>query len=131
MESATIRRAPPLPGLIQLGLIGLLVALAAVAWAITGDQMAGMDAGPGTDPGTLGFFLGVWVVMMAAMMFPSVAPTVGLYAQMKRGRDAAAPLLFVAGYLVVWSAAGVAAGTTSIRPSSASRRRIVRLMPKS
>jgi hypothetical protein len=32
MESATIRRAPPLPGLIQLGLVGLLVALAAAAW---------------------------------------------------------------------------------------------------
>src|SRR5919201_459021 len=74
MESASIRRAPPLPGLIQLGLIGLLIALAALAWAISNDQMAGMDAGPGTDPGTLGFFLGVWLVMMAAMMFPSIAP---------------------------------------------------------
>jgi predicted metal-binding membrane protein len=73
VESATVRRAPPLPGLIQLGLIGLLLVLAAIAWALTSDQMSGMDAGPGTDPGTLGFFLGVWVVMMAAMMFPSIA----------------------------------------------------------
>jgi hypothetical protein len=45
MESATIRRAPPLPGLIQLGLVGLLVALTAVAWLLTSDRMAGMDAG--------------------------------------------------------------------------------------
>ena len=49
MESATIRRLPALPGLIQLGLIALLVLLAAVAWAITSEQMDGMDAGPGTD----------------------------------------------------------------------------------
>jgi predicted metal-binding membrane protein len=114
MESATIRRAPPLPGLIQLGLIGLLVALATVAWAITGDQMAGMDAGPGTDPGTLGFFLGVWVVMMAAMMFPSIAPMVVMYvrlqeARKERGQPTAigATPLFVAGYLLVWTAAGL------------------------
>ena len=71
--------------------------------------MAGMDAGPGTDLGTLGWFVGIWVVMMAAMMFPSVSPTVALYSRMTRERDAVAPLLFAAGYLAVWSAAGVAA----------------------
>jgi predicted metal-binding membrane protein len=114
MESATIRRAPPLPGLIQLGLIGLLIVLAAVAWAITDDQMAGMDTGPGTDPGTLGFFLGVWVVMMAAMMFPSIAPMVVMYVRMQEGqRDrrkgfiAGGTVLFVAGYLLAWTAAGL------------------------
>ena len=36
MESASIRRLPALPGLVQIGLIVMLVALAAVAWAITG-----------------------------------------------------------------------------------------------
>ena len=41
-----------------------------------------MDDGPGTDLGALGWFLGVWIVMMAAMMFPSVSPTVALYARM-------------------------------------------------
>ena len=66
----------------RLGLIALLLALAAVAWWSTADRMAGMDAGPGTDLGALGWFLGVWVVMMAAMMFPSVAPTVALYTTM-------------------------------------------------
>ena len=54
--------------------------------------MAGMDEGPGTALGALGWFLGVWVVMMAAMMFPSVAPTVALYARMSRRRTPAAPL---------------------------------------
>jgi predicted metal-binding membrane protein len=114
MESATIRRAPPLPGLIQLGLIGFLLALAAVAWAVTDDRMAGMDAGPGTDPGTLGFFLGVWVVMMAAMMFPSIAPMVVMYVRLQEGRRergqpvaAGATPLFIAGYLLVWTAVGL------------------------
>lgn len=93
----------------RVGLVLLLFALAAVAWWSTADRMAGMDEGPGTDLGALGWFLGVWVVMMAAMMFPSVAPTVALYARMTRRTTRAAPLVFVAGYLVTWSAAGVLA----------------------
>jgi predicted metal-binding membrane protein len=93
----------------QLGLIALLLALAAVAWWSTADRMAGMDAGPGTALGALGWFLGVWVVMMAAMMFPSVAPTVALYARMTRRRTPAASLLFAAGYLLTWTLAGLVA----------------------
>jgi predicted metal-binding membrane protein len=93
----------------RLGLIALLFALAVVAWWSTADRMSGMDDGPGTALGALGWFLGVWVVMMAAMMFPSVAPTVALYAQMARRRAPVAPLLFVAGYLVTWAAAGLVA----------------------
>jgi predicted metal-binding membrane protein len=116
MESATVRRSPPLPGLVQIGLIGLLVLLAAIAWEITGDRMSGMDAGPGTDPGTLGFFIGVWVVMMAAMMFPSIAPMVLMHVRMQEGRrERGRPLarggtaLFVLGYLVAWTGAGLLA----------------------
>jgi predicted metal-binding membrane protein len=93
----------------RLGIVALLFALAGLAWWATADRMAGMDAGPGTDLGTLGWFIGIWVVMMAAMMFPSVAPTVALYSRMKRDRDAVAPLVFAAGYLALWAAAGVAA----------------------
>jgi predicted metal-binding membrane protein len=93
----------------RLGLIALLFALAAVAWWSTADRMAGMDAGPGTALGALGWFLGVWVVMMAAMMFPSVAPTVALYARMTQRRGPIAPLVFAAGYLVTWTAAGLLA----------------------
>jgi predicted metal-binding membrane protein len=93
----------------RLGLVALLFALAILAWWLTAERMAGMDAGPGTDLGALGWFLGVWVVMMAAMMFPSVAPTVALYAQMTRRRGLSRPLLFACGYLLVWGVAGVAA----------------------
>jgi predicted metal-binding membrane protein len=119
MESATLRRPPALPAVIQLGLIGLLVALAAVAWAATDDRMSGMDAGPGTDPGTLGFFIGVWVVMMAAMMFPSIAPMVLMHLRIQEGRRdrgqpaaVGATVLFVAGYLIIWAAVGLLGYTT-------------------
>jgi predicted metal-binding membrane protein len=47
--------------------------------------------------------------MMAAMMFPSVAPTIALYARMSRRRAPTAPLLFAAGYLLAWTAAGLLA----------------------
>jgi predicted metal-binding membrane protein len=93
----------------RLGLVALLFALAAVAWWSTAQRMSGMDDGPGTDLGAVGWFLGVWVVMMAAMMFPSVAPTVALYARMARRRAPAAPLVFTAGYVVTWTAAGLLA----------------------
>jgi predicted metal-binding membrane protein len=65
------------------------------------------DNGPWTDLGTFGWFVGVWIVMMAAMMFPSVAPTAALYSRMSGKRLASAA--FVAGYLITWTAAGVAA----------------------
>src|SRR4051794_41523432 len=78
--------------------------------------MQGMEAGPGMYPEALGFFLSAWVVMMAAMMFPSVWPTVGLYARMQGGRreqGAAAPAgatgAVVGGYLLPLTPAGLAA----------------------
>jgi predicted metal-binding membrane protein len=92
----------------HLALIAVLFALAGVGWWWTIWLMRGMDAGPWTELGTFGWFLGVWVVMMAAMMFPSVAPTVALYARMSR-KSRLAPLLFVAGYLITWAGAGALA----------------------
>jgi predicted metal-binding membrane protein len=93
----------------RLSLIALLFALSAVAWWSTADRMRGMDDGPGTELGALGWFLAVWVVMMAAMMFPSVWPTVVLYAHMARRRVRAAPLVFGAGYIAAWTGAGLVA----------------------
>jgi predicted metal-binding membrane protein len=93
----------------RLGLVAVLLALAALAWWLTAVRMVGMDAGPGTDIGALGWFLGVWVVMMAAMMFPSLAPTVALYARMTRQRGLDRALLFAGGYLLVWGGAGLGA----------------------
>jgi predicted metal-binding membrane protein len=93
----------------QLGLVAVLFAIAALAWWSTSDRMTGMDDGPWSGLGTLGWFLGVWVVMMAAMMFPSVAPTVALYSRMTRSRSRELPLVFAAGYLLTWAAAGAVA----------------------
>jgi predicted metal-binding membrane protein len=114
---AAQQAAPPGAGLApafaaartRLGLVALLFALAAVGWWWTVDRMQGMDDGPWTALGTLGWFVGVWVVMMAAMMFPSIAPTAALYSRMTRQRSPALPLLFTAGYLGTWAAAGAGA----------------------
>jgi len=116
---ATHERAPDRGGLgpayaaarTRLGLVALLFSLAAVGWWWTAREMQGMDGGPWTELGTAAWFLGVWVVMMAAMMFPSVAPTVALYSKLRQTRALGAPLLFTAGYLLVWSAVGLVAYT--------------------
>ena len=97
----------------QLGLVVVLLLLAAAGWWWTAGQMRGMDNGPWTGLGTFGWFLGVWVVMMAAMMFPSVAPTVALYSRMSR-QSRLVPVVFTAGYLVTWAAAGVIAFTIGV-----------------
>ena len=114
MESASLRQAPPLPLVVQTGLILGLVLLAAIAWAVTGDRLAGMDAGPGTDLGALGCWVTAGVVMMAAMMFPSIAPMVVMQARISEGKrrqgeevEAGTTTLFVAGYLIIWGAAGL------------------------
>jgi predicted metal-binding membrane protein len=101
----------------RLGLVALLFGLAGIGWWWTLDQMRGMDDGPWSGLGTLGWFLGVWVVMMVAMMFPSVAPTVALYARMTRDRSSVSALLFAAGYLVVWAAAAVLAFAVAVAGS--------------
>jgi len=95
----------------HLVVLAILLALAAVAWLVSGLRMAGMDAGPGTDPGAFGFYITTWVVMMAAMMFPSIGPMVLTYRRLQEGRRAgtASTAQFVLGYLFVWAASGLVA----------------------
>jgi predicted metal-binding membrane protein len=114
MESALLRRGPARPGPVEVASAASVVLLAGAAWMLTGDRMAGMDAGPGTDLGGLGWFAGVWVTMMAAMMFPSLAPMVLAYARIEKGQRhrertglTGATALFVVGYVVSWGAAGL------------------------
>lgn len=87
-----------------------LLLAAAVAWGV----VAGAP-GTGSDGSSLALFLVTWVVMMAAMMFPSVAPMVATFVSVQRGRLArgmpaarGGTALFVGGYLVAWSAIGLA-----------------------
>jgi predicted metal-binding membrane protein len=93
----------------RLGLIALLLTLAAVGWWWTVDEMQGMYGVPWTELGTLALIDGVSIEMIAAMMFPSVAPTVALYSRMTKSRSPVAPLLFASGYLVAWTSVGVLA----------------------
>jgi len=95
-------------------LIGALLVLAIVGWTVTDERMHGMDTGPGTDLGALGFYVTAWVVMMAAMMFPSIWPMVAMYTRVQQGKRergqealAGATALFISGYLVTWTAAGL------------------------
>jgi len=93
----------------RLGLVTALFAVAIAGWWWTAGEMRGMDNGPWTHLGGITWFLSVWIVMMAAMMFPSIAPTVALQARMTRQRSPVLPVAFVAGYLLTWTAAGIAA----------------------
>src|SRR3954470_13814256 len=93
----------------------LLLGASAAAWIVTVERMRGMDMGPGTDLGGLGWYLGVWGTMMAAMMLPSVAPMVVVFNRVNRERPrrdsagAAPTWVFVAGYLLAWTAYGLVA----------------------
>jgi predicted metal-binding membrane protein len=91
----------------------LLVAVAAVCWAITARRMQGMDMGPGTALGGLGWFAVVWATMMAAMMLPSLVPMGLTYAGASRKDGASSPtastFVFAAGYLLTWVGAGLLA----------------------
>ena len=96
--------------------MAVLLVLAAASWIFTSTQLVGMDMGWWTDPGPLGFFVVTWVVMLAAMMFPSVAPMVVAYDRIQHHRRSAgryAPTgstaVFVAGYLLAWTAFGLVA----------------------
>ncbi|ABK02327.1 conserved hypothetical protein [Arthrobacter sp. FB24] len=100
----------------EAGLVAVLLLLAAASWIVTSTQLNGMDMGRWTDPGPLGFFVATWVVMLAAMMFPSVAPMVVAYDRILRHRrttgryaPAGATAVFVAGYLISWTAFGLVA----------------------
>lgn len=83
----------------ELVVSAALLAVAGLAWwwSVRTDDMAM----------SFGAFLLAWVVMMAAMMLPAITPVVKLYARAaERGRAAPVPV-FLAGYLVVWSALGL------------------------
>jgi len=88
----------------------LLGVVAAACWAVTTVRMQGMSLMSRADLGAIGWFVGVWTTMMAAMMLPSLAPAVIARGRMTRSAGSlAGTLLFAAGYLVVWTAAGVIA----------------------
>ena len=98
-------------------LLGLAAASWAYLWLVTtqmGD-MSSVFAMPMTSAwssGQTGLMIAMWVVMMAAMMLPSAVPMVATYDRMHRRSVAGtggSTALFVAGYVVMWSAFAVMA----------------------
>ncbi len=93
--------------------IALFIA-AVVAWYITLDDARAMGNAVGTMGMPLVPFLTMWTAMMAAMMFPSIAPVAILWVRALHRRSGAIVgcarmVLFVSGYLLAWSAAGLLA----------------------
>jgi predicted metal-binding membrane protein len=101
-------RVSALPKPVSAVILGALLACAAAAWLLTLMQSASMGMG-GVAMMSAGIFLVTWVVMMVAMMFPAVAPMVLVHASVvrSRGEGILPTAAFVAGYLVVWTAAGL------------------------
>ena len=98
--------------------VGILIALAAVAWWSTLDNSRDMSsmvqgfAQVGTAMPfdmSAGLFMGMWITMMVAMMFPTIAPVVLLHRMVvrKRGEGLLPTAAFAGGYLVIWSLVGL------------------------
>ena len=99
-------------------ILGLLLALAAGAWAVLVWQSADADMDMTMASSTMGLraplFLAIWVIMMVAMMFPTAAPMILTFHKVQAGKrrrgDAfVSTWVFVAAYILVWTLAGVAA----------------------
>ena len=92
----------------------VLLGLAVIGWwwsVRMGNQMAGggMNMSPMQVSMTFVAFTVAWVAMMGAMMFPAIVPVVLTYRRAAQRRQVASTPMFVAGYLIVWSAVGVPA----------------------
>jgi predicted metal-binding membrane protein len=120
-------------------ILGLLLALAAAAWALLVWQGAGADMDMAMASPTMGMraplFLAIWVVMMVAMMFPTAAPMILTFhkvqiSKRQRGEAFVATWVFVAAYMLVWTLSGIAAYAGAL-PSRPLRRapRYLRLLP--
>ena len=122
-------------------ILGLLLALAATAWAALVWQSTGTDMTMAMHSPTMGLhaplFLAIWVIMMVAMMFPTAAPMIVAFHRVQAGRRHhgeafVSTWIFVAAYLLVWGLAGLAAyagalaaeavgARTALSPTTAAR----------
>lgn len=78
--------------------------------SVSASGMSGMSVGSWSWSGFTTFLV-AWAVMMAAMMFPAVAPLLLILNKMSGQHNNAGFVptwCFAAGYLMVWSAAGIA-----------------------
>jgi predicted metal-binding membrane protein len=124
-------KAQPDPLSLQRNVIlGLLLALAAAAWAVlvwqhadvTMDMTTSITLGPRVP-----LFLVIWVAMMVAMMFPTAVPMILTFHRVQAGNrkpgDAfATTWVFVAAYLLVWACAGMFAYAGMLAAETAAAR---------
>jgi predicted metal-binding membrane protein len=120
-QAPRLHNAPPLSAGGPLA--ALLLACSGIAWLVTArlataDMQVGlltsplgassMDQMPAMGMPPVGAFVGTWAVMMAAMMLPSLWPAARVVEATRRAmrRKFAVTLLFITGYLLVWSAIG-------------------------
>lgn len=107
--------------------LGGLAALVILSWVYLWHMAAGMDhsslaaeAAPrAASAGAVGMTFAMWAIMMVGMMLPSAAPTIVLYGSMvrkhaERGSALPATWIFVAGYLLAWTAFSAAATTLQV-----------------
>ncbi|HLU56642.1 MAG TPA: DUF2182 domain-containing protein [Pseudonocardia sp.] len=92
------------------------VCWAATFWLVLGSGGPGHHAAVGGQPAwpwplRLGAPLGAWLVMVGAMMLPTAVPMVRMFAVVsaRAPGPAVARLVFLAGYLAVWTAFAVVA----------------------
>ena len=87
----------------------VLLVVAAGAWVAVLVMSGGMRGMTGTMGLSFGPFLAVWALMMAAMMLPTVAPFAGLFTRTFGSHRTRRTMQLAAGYLLVWTLAGVPA----------------------
>lgn len=110
------------PGIDRTILLTLLGLLAALCWAyllFRVGRLAPMGGSPAQALRApyhgieLALLFALWVVVIAAMMLPAAAPSVLLYARVRRARGGRwvypATLAFMLGYLLVWGCCALAA----------------------
>ncbi len=111
----------------------LLLVLAAAAWgwlawhAMDPGMAMGMEASSPTMGLRAPLFLAIWVTMMVAMMFPTAAPMILAFNRVQadrrqRGRAFVPTWTFVAGYMMVWTLAGLAAYLAALAAENAAAR---------
>jgi predicted metal-binding membrane protein len=102
----------PLPRERNL-ILGSLLLLAAAAWVLLIWQSTVMDDEMSLTMGmSAPLFIALWVVMMIAVMFPTAAPMILMFNRIhnqrrEKGQSFVPTWIFVAAYLLVWSAAGL------------------------
>jgi predicted metal-binding membrane protein len=89
--------------------VGVIAVATAGAWLVLFGPLANQGMAMQMDV-SVPLFMTAWVVMLLAMMLPALTPMVVTFRRITSGRGdgVTAVVVFVLGYLLVWTAAGLA-----------------------